>query len=256
MLTSLFIPILFIGLSFAVNRPTGVPIRAEVLVQLQNNVHIVDLRSEEARELDGFIEGALLIPNPDQISKEIEQELNYLKGEIVVYAVDGGREAAKEAEKVLRNHGITNLRCYLDGIKNWIKAGGKIEFPRFIKFNALQKSLERDSILLIDVRNRTELNQVGQIPGSVCLPLHEVDLGFELGNTEFLERYGFLRPDSKTRNVVLTCRSGRRVLVADRILKSKGYQNLRIYSGSFKDWLKNNGTVITGQFDLDYDILI
>jgi len=108
---------------------------------------------------------------------------------------------------------------------------------------------------LIDVRNRTELNQVGQIPGSVCLPLHEIDLGFELSNTEFFQRYGFLKPDPETRNVVLTCRSGRRVLVADRILKSKGYQHLRIYSGSYKDWVKNNGNVINGKFNLDYDIL-
>ena len=123
-------------------------------------------------------------------------------------------------------------------------------------FQALQESLKRNSILLIDVRNRTELNGVGQIPGSVCLPLHEVELGFQLSNEAFLERYGFLKPDPKqSQNIVLTCRSGRRVLVADKILKNKGYPNLRIYSGSFKDWVKNEGEVINGQFDLDYDIL-
>ena len=73
---------------------------------------------------------------------------------------------------------------------------------------------------------------------------------------EFLTRYGFLRPDpEKSSNVVLTCRSGRRVLVADRILKAKGYPNLRIYSGSFKDWLKNQGEIIFVQFDLDYEVL-
>ena len=121
---------------------------------------------------------------------------------------------------------------------------------------ALQQSLQRNSILLIDVRNRTELNEVGQIPESVCLPLHEVDLGFELSNAQFLERYGFLKPDPQSQNVILTCRSGRRVLVADRIMKAKGYNNLRIYSGSFKDWVKNQGNIINGQFDLDYDILV
>lgn len=122
-------------------------------------------------------------------------------------------------------------------------------------FQALKESLARNSILLIDVRNRTELNSVGQIPGSVCLPLHEVDLGFELNDADFSQRYGFLKPDKQSRNVILTCRSGRRVLVADRILKAKGYENLRIYSGSFKDWLKNNGDIIQGAFDLDYDLL-
>ena len=43
---------------------------------------------------------------------------------------------------------------------------------------------------MIDVRNRTELNTVGQIPGSVCLPLHEVDRAFELEDQEFEDRYG------------------------------------------------------------------
>ena len=71
---------------------------------------------------------------------------------------------------------------------------------------------------------------------------------------QFAFRYGFLKPDStKSQNIVLTCRSGRRVLVADKILKRKGYLNLRIYSGSFKDWVKNRGTVIKdSQEDLDY----
>ena len=75
------------------------------------------------------------------------------------------------------------------------------------------------------------------------------------GPSEFEGRYGFQKPDIHNQNVVLTCRSGRRVLVADRILKSKGYSHLRIYSGSFKDWAKNKGYIIEGLFDLDYDIL-
>ena len=49
--------------------------------------------------------------------------------------------------------------------------------------------LDEDRILLIDVRNRTELNEVGQIPKSVCLPLHEVARAFtDLSDQEF--RYG------------------------------------------------------------------
>ena len=81
MLARLFILLLTICHSLAENEPTGSPIRAQVLVQLQNNVHIVDLRGEEARELDGFIEGSIVVP--DQITNEIEQRLKSLKNEIV-----------------------------------------------------------------------------------------------------------------------------------------------------------------------------
>ena len=63
----------------------------------------------------------------------------------------------------------------------------------------------------------------------------------------------YLQNPYHSQNIVLTCRSGRRVLVADKILKTKGFLHLRIYSGSFKDWVKNNGSVIqNSQESLDY----
>ena len=68
---------------------------------------------------------------------------------------------------------------------------------------ALQQSLERNSILLIDVRNVTELNRVGQIPGSECLPLHQINMGFALTDEQFAFRYGFLKPDSTKRHLII-----------------------------------------------------
>ena len=155
--------------------PLGLPISPEELLEIQQTIRIVDFRGDKAQDLDGFIEGSILVPNP--ITVEIEQKLFNLENDTVVYVVDGGQKEAKEAENILKKYGIVKFRCYLSGIKNWTQVGGKVGFPRFIKFQALQESLQRKSILLIDVRNRTELNEVGQIPGSVCLPLHEVNLG-------------------------------------------------------------------------------
>jgi len=198
--------------------------------------------------LDGYIPGS--IPMKSESLKEASLPLIE---ETVVYVLDEIDDVSK-TEEILKKFGIQNFKCYLDGMESWIKFGGIVEFPRFIRFKALQQSLERNSILLIDVRNVTELNKVGQIPGSECLPLHQINLGFALTDEQFASRYGFLKPDSaKSQNIILTCRSGRRVLVADKILKRKGYLNLRIYSGSFKDWVKNRGTIIKdSQEDLDY----
>ncbi len=91
-------------------------------------------------------------------------------------------------------------------------------------------------------------------------------------------RYGFDRPSAERKDVVLTCRSGRRIRVADRILKRYicylrgeeeeslqsmdisparrlGYGNLRLYSGSFKDWVRRGGETFLAGYDLDYNIL-
>ena len=61
-------------------------------------------------------------------------------------------------------------------------------------------------VVLIDVRNATELENPGQIPGSVNLPLHDIPDSFLLNDGEFLEKYGFNKPKSDAKNVVLTCR--------------------------------------------------
>ncbi len=58
-----------------------------------------------------------------------------------------------------------------------------------MSLNIWQSQVGDSRVLLIDVRNRTELNEVGQIPGSVCLPLHEVEAAFrDLEAEEFKER--------------------------------------------------------------------
>jgi hypothetical protein len=44
-------------------------------------------------------------------------------------------------------------------------------------------------------------------------------------------------------------------MVADSILRTKGYHNLRIYRGSWKDWVENDGDREEGNFDEDYDVL-
>ena len=77
--------------------------------------------------------------------------------------------------------------------------------------------------MLIDVRNRSELNSPGQIPNSVCVPLHEILNGaFQLSNIDFKKRYGFEKP-IQTDVFVLMCRSGKRTLVAEENLKDLGY---------------------------------
>ena len=66
-----------------------------------------------------------------------------------------------------------------------LKFKRSVQYSTFDREQALEDLLAAGRTLLIDVRNRTELNDVGQIPGSVCLPLHEVRLAFQLSPQEF-----------------------------------------------------------------------
>ena len=61
--------------------------------------------------------------------------------ETVVYVLDEIDDVSK-TEMILKKFGIQNFKCYLDGMENWIKFGGTVEFPRFIQFMvSLRKSL-------------------------------------------------------------------------------------------------------------------
>ena len=53
--------------------------------------------------------------------------------ETVVLIVDDFKQVPR-IEEILRRNGINQFKCYLDGMKNWTKIGGILEFPRFIRF--------------------------------------------------------------------------------------------------------------------------
>ena len=115
-----------------------------------------------------------------------------------------------------------------------------------IDFEELNEALEWDSILLIDVRNRSELISKGKIPKSFNVPLHEIVSGvFQLDKQNFTNKYDFEKPE-KNDEFVVSCHSGYRALKAGKYLKSLGYRSVRVYNGSFEDWILNSGTIIRG----------
>ena len=57
----------------------------------------------------------------------------------------------------------------------------------------------------------------------------------------FKSRYGFdIKPDSA---IVTSCKIGGRAAKAAQMLTGAGFTNVRIYSGSFNDWMAKNGTI-------------
>ncbi|XP_042892774.1 uncharacterized protein LOC122266898 [Penaeus japonicus] len=82
-----------------------------------------------------------------------------------------------------------------------------ITYPIGIEFEELAEGLLNNSVVLIDVRNRWELEDTGKLPRSQNVPLPEFKSAFALSPEEFLKEYGFVKPEPEDENVVLTCRS-------------------------------------------------
>ena len=77
--------------------------------------------------------------------------------------------------------------------------------------------------IIIDVRTRDEYS-AGHIDTALNLPHDELE-----------HRLGEI-PGNKSSEIVVYCRSGKRVLVAERILVAKGYTNIRDLAGHWQGW--------------------
>ncbi|RXG60263.1 Thiosulfate sulfurtransferase/rhodanese-like domain-containing protein 3 [Armadillidium vulgare] len=111
-----------------------------------------------------------------------------------------------------------------------------------ITFFELIDGLNNGEIFLLDVRTREELLFDGAIPNSFNVPIKEVKYVFSQTDEEFQSFYGFRKPNAD--KLVISCRGGTRALRAWRILNQFGFCGSRVYYGSFKDWVKNNGPIL------------
>ncbi|KAB7498776.1 Heat shock protein [Armadillidium nasatum] len=111
-----------------------------------------------------------------------------------------------------------------------------------IKFEELKEKLEKNEILLIDVRSERELIENGYIHNSINIPLGGVGVSLLRPDAEFKELYGIEKP-SPNKPIATMCLLGIRALTAQLALKGAGYTDVRLYRGSFNDWTLKGGPI-------------
>ncbi|XP_017036299.1 rhodanese domain-containing protein CG4456-like isoform X1 [Drosophila kikkawai] len=94
--------------------------------------------------------------------------------------------------------------------------------------------------LLVDVREPNELEESGQIPTSINIPLAQVCQELVASKQIFECNYGRKRPELDT-EIIFHCRSGKRSLQAAEVAVALGFRNVKNYEGSWLDWAKNEG---------------
>jgi len=90
------------------------------------------------------------------------------------------------------------------------------------------------------VREPSELQQTGTIPGSINIPIKSRPDSFHITEEEFEDRFGFERPGQDVELVVF-CKAGVRSRAAAELAKSQGWGNVIEYEGSWLDWEGNGG---------------
>ena len=75
----------------------------------------------------------------------------------------------------------------------------------------------------------------------------DIDSALKLGDQEFYTGFGFEKPrrlEPVDEQTVLYCMSGFRARKAQTIFENFGFNNTRVYDGSFEDWVHHGGKVV------------
>ncbi|XP_037376047.1 thiosulfate sulfurtransferase/rhodanese-like domain-containing protein 3 isoform X2 [Talpa occidentalis] len=76
-----------------------------------------------------------------------------------------------------------------------------------VTYTELKKLLKSKNTILIDVRDVQEVLEHGKIPGSVNIPLNELDKALQMNPKDFKEKYNEVKP-SKSDSLVFSCLAG------------------------------------------------
>ncbi|XP_068996474.1 thiosulfate sulfurtransferase/rhodanese-like domain-containing protein 3 [Embiotoca jacksoni] len=107
-----------------------------------------------------------------------------------------------------------------------------------VSYEQLKQLLTARKGAVIDVREPWELREYGVIPGSINVPLGQVDTALQLCPEDFKEKYNGEMPQ-QTDNIVFTCLAGIRSKNALNTATSLGYKDVQHYPGGWQDWVKN-----------------
>ena len=95
---------------------------------------ILDVRTPEARALDGWIPGAIQV---DEKTIAIHIPDDQSEREVIVYCACPNEASAARIAKMLKTRGFTRVRPLAGGIEDWVKAGHRIEQQKAAELDAV-----------------------------------------------------------------------------------------------------------------------
>ncbi|XP_054261194.1 rhodanese domain-containing protein CG4456-like isoform X2 [Macrosteles quadrilineatus] len=109
---------------------------------------------------------------------------------------------------------------------------------RHLDYKQLIETKNSPNNIVIDVREKKELDETGVIPGAHHIPLGDIETAFNTPEDEFKKKYNFEKPTTED-SVIFSCRSGKRSLVALEKALASGFKNAKHYKGGWLDWEKH-----------------
>uniref|UniRef100_A0A3B3HVF8 Rhodanese domain-containing protein n=1 Tax=Oryzias latipes TaxID=8090 RepID=A0A3B3HVF8_ORYLA len=104
-----------------------------------------------------------------------------------------------------------------------------------VSYEQLKQRLNDGNAVVIDVREPWELREYGFIPGSVNVPLGQVNTALQLSPEDFREKFGAEMPRRRD-NIVFLCLAGIRSKAALDTAASLGFKDAQHYPDGWQGW--------------------
>ncbi|RFU78393.1 rhodanese domain [Trichoderma arundinaceum] len=130
----------------------------------------------------------------------------------------------------------------------WYSAGADNQVPnsRIWAFDEIKALVEaknpKEKIVIVDVREPSELFETGKIPGAINIPITSAVQSFHISEDDFEDMYGYSRPP-KDASLLFYCKAGVRARAAAGLAQHAGWTSVGEYPGSWLDWDLNKGPV-------------
>uniref|UniRef100_A0A671NRV4 Thiosulfate sulfurtransferase/rhodanese-like domain-containing protein 1 n=1 Tax=Sinocyclocheilus anshuiensis TaxID=1608454 RepID=A0A671NRV4_9TELE len=98
-----------------------------------------------------------------------------------------------------------------------------------ISYSNLKDLLAKGSGLLVDVRTKDEVDR-GHIPGSIHIPVENVESDMSLEAAEFQSKFGVVKPSLDSSELVFHCQMGRRGALATEKARNLGFKKYETWN--------------------------
>lgn len=195
--------------------------KTDFLAAYHNGLKVIDTRNK-VDFAKGFISGSINIQGNNSFSTWMGWLLNY-EDQFVLVADEGKME---DLTRKLMRIGMDNVYGYISDVEDM---GLELQTADVIDIDTFKGYVEQDDVQIVDIRGEGEY-KAGHIEGA-----DHVFVGTLPQNLDKI---------SKDKPVAIHCQAGDRSAIAYSLLRQKGFDNIKNYSGGMKEWKeKGNPTV-------------
>lgn len=195
--------------------------KIDFLTAYRNGLKVIDTRNK-IDFAKGFIPGSINIQGNNSFSTWMGWLLNY-EDQFVLVADEGKME---DLTRKLMRIGMDNVYGYISDVEDM---GLELQTADVIDIDTFKGYVEQDGVQIVDVRGEGEY-RAGHIEGA-----DHVFVGTLPQNLDKI---------SKDKPVAIHCQAGDRSAIVYSLLRQKGFDNVKNYSGGMKEWNEKENVVV------------